>query len=466
MPTMTSVAVAVLGMAAGLNSSGGPGADPGLPAFSAVAAQFSADQIPAQTDNTNLASWQDRVSGVSLVQATGVNQPKYRTARVGGKPSVQAIGSTWLAGAIPALKAIIDTKNYTVMMVVANVVVQGNGTIFGNAAGGNSFGWQANGVSCGRFDGGTVNVSSLTLAPDATPAFRCFGGSSWAVNQYPGASGTGMERMIMQGGIVNSNTAFGPITSSVDGQFAIGAQNSTGSLSAKADILEIIVWNRGLTALEWVNAQIWADTKYSQAHPWTAGGKYYFQDGDSLTVGVGQPCLSKSYPWLAMNNIGVPYGAWSMQAVGGLAWTSIINKLPEWTGIANLTGTAGKVAAFEWYNENLALFTPAQILQHTKDYNTALSKGTNNLKLCLGSSTSYSGDSAGGNRDLFNTALDGDHAHADSYVQIHLETNIGLGGASSSYSVNSGTLWSDTVHINQAGRAFLWPLMVTGINAI
>jgi len=465
MPTMTTVSAAVLGIAAGLNGGGGPGADPTLPAFSAVAAQLSADTIPAQGDNTNLTSWQERVSGISLRQLTGANQPKYRTARVGGKPSVQAIGSTWLSAAIPGLKAVVDTKNYTVMIVVANVVAQANGTIFGNAAGGNSFAWQANGTGTGRFDSQVLG-SSLTLAPDATPAFRCFGSSSWAVNQYAGQSGVGLERAYMEGGCVNSNTGFAPASSSADGQFAVGATNSLGQLSGKADILEVVVWNRGLTAIEWVMAEIWACTKYSQALPWAAGGKYYILDGDSLTVGVGTPSINSAYPYLAMQNSVVPYGAWTMQAVGGLAWPAIIGKVGEWTGIPNLIGIPGKVAAFEWYNENLALQTPAQILQHTKDYSTALNKAGNNLKLALGSSTSYSGDSAGGNRDLFNTLLDADHAHADSYAQLHLDTHIGLGGAASSYSVFSGTLWADIVHINAAGRAFLWPLMNTALQAI
>src|SRR6201985_1760131 len=207
MPTMTTVSAAVLGIAAGLNGGGGPGADPTLPAFSAVAAQLSADTIPAQGDNTNLTSWQERVSGISLRQLTGANQPKYRTARVGGKPSVQAIGSTWLSAAIPGLKAVVDTKNYTVMIVVANVVGQANGT------------------GTGRFDSQVLG-SSLTLAPDATPAFRCFGSSSWAVNQYAGQSGVGLERAYMEGGCVNSNTGFAPASSSADGQFAVGATNS------------------------------------------------------------------------------------------------------------------------------------------------------------------------------------------------------------------------------------------------
>lgn len=451
----------------GSSGGGGPGADPTLPAFSSVAAQWSADQITPQSDNTAVTSWTERVTGIPLVQATGVNQPKYRTARVGGKPSVQTVGSTWLSGLIPSLKTIVDTRNYTVMCVVANVVTQGNGTVFGNAAGSNSFCFMATGTATGRFDGGTVGaVNCLTLAPDTNPAFRCFGSSSYNFKVYAGQTNSALERVYMEGGCVNSNVVACPATSSADGKFTIGATNSIGQLSGKQDILEVIVWNRALTALEWIQAEIWACSKYTQALPWTALGKMYVYDGDSITVGVGSPSLSNSYPYLIHQSLALSYGQWTMQAVGGLNWADCYGKTAEWTGIAAQIGLPLKVAAFEWYNEQAGGSTAAQIYSHAQTYVSTV-KATANIKVGLASSTSYSLDSGiGSNRDLYNGLLDVNNAFADGYANIHVDTNIGIIGPPSAYATNNATLWADGVHINAAGRIFLAPRMQTMITAL
>lgn len=437
-----------------------------LPQVGAIAAKFSADAIPAQTDNTALASWTDSVSGLALTQGTGASQPKYRTSRTGGKPAVQFAGSQWLFGSLPALKTVIDSKTYTVMIVYSNQAVAGAGCLFGNSAGGNSFFFLGSGTASGRFD------SSFTgcAVPYSSTNQMTLGYSCQNSQRYPQQSATIGERLYHYGMCTHTNQlAAGIATSAADGLFAIGSNSSGGGSTVKADIQEIIVWNTVLSEMDWLTAQAWVAAKYSQVTPATTATYIQVFDGDSLTQSTGTNDISQKVPWLVAQSLGLALGQWTMQAIGGMTSRGMTLKIPEWSGIAAYYGKPQKVYADEWYNEKnngySAAVAYADISSSGGTYGgyAPTVKAIPNTKLCLGTSTSYNGDPDAANRDTYNALMDANHAFCDSYVPLHNDATIGVSGA---YAAGSATYWFDGVHFKPPGYAIKAPLVAAGINAM
>lgn len=449
------------------------GSSSGLPQSASRVMHFSADTITPQSDNTSLTTWVDQISGLSATQATGANQPKYRTSRSGGKPAVQFNGSQWLAGSFPTAKTTADAKVYTVMIVYSNVIAQANGTLFGNGAGGDSFCFMATGTTSGRYNN---NTTALQFPYSSTNQMT-MGYSCQNTARYPQQTNTNNERVYAYGMCVTTyQPPTLPSTTSADGFFAIGATNSLGQLFCKADIQEIVMWNRVLTEMEWLQAESWVANKYSQTIPWTTAPYIYIGDGDSLSSGVGSAStqdVSKTWTYLTAQALGLSLGQWSIQAIGGMTTRGMTLKIPEWSGIGAYCGKNMKISAFEWYNEKNNGYTAAvayaDMMSSGGTYGgyAPTVKAIPNTKLCLGTSTSYNGDPDPTNRDTYNASMDAGHALCDAYVAIHNDTNIGITTAYTTNGAGAGlNLWFDTVHLNAAGYAILAPLMTTGMQAM
>jgi hypothetical protein len=430
-----------------------------LPQTGNIAARFAADQITPQGDNTGLASWTDTVSGLAMVQATGANQPKYRTSRTGGKPAVQFAGSQWLAASLPALKTLIDGQTYSVLIVYSNLVTQANGMLFGNGVGGDSFAFIASNTTTGRYQ----NSPTTMAVPYNSTNQMTLGYSCQATQRYPQQTNAYGERLYAYGMCVHTSQSKCPATSSADGFFAIGATNSTGALSCKADIQEIIVWNTVLSELDWLAVETWVATKYAQTIPWTTANYLPVFDGDSITSGVGATAVSTSWSYLTAVALGFSLGQWTIQAIGGMTTRGMTLKKSDWSGMGAYVGKTMKVAAFEWYNEKNAGYSAAVAFSDMQSYCTAV-RALANTKLCLGSTTGYNGDPDTTNRDVYNASLDTNFASmSDAYVAIHNNATIGTTGA---YAAGSATYWFDIVHLKDAGYAVLAPLMTTGMQAL
>ncbi len=450
---------------------GGVVAGPSLPQSGSVVAHWSADGIAPLPDNTAIGtSWTDSVGGFTFSQATSANQPKYRTNALGTKPGLQFTGSSWMNGLMPSLKTVIDSKTYTVYILVSAVQVRSNGSIFSNSAGGNSFNFQGTGALIGRFNAPTLELRAPWT--DTASAIS-MGYTSSATKPYPSQSGTALERCYFNGMCATSNAGVGPGTSAADGSFSVGALNATGTQPSQCYVYEIIVWNRVLTPAENAQAEVWARSKYSQAVPWASLPRMFHFDGDSLTVGVGTPSIASSYPYQVAQSLGLAYGQWAMHAVGGLTTQDMSGnagstaKINDFLNLVTYTGVTGRVLAFEWYNEKNTGRT-AQAYSDMVTYCSTVKAAQVGLKLCLGSSTGYTGDATDPYatvRGAYNALLDANNGSmADSYVPIHNDPTIGDGN---SYANNSATDWAgDGVHLNATGRAVLAGLMLTGAQAI
>lgn len=443
-------------------SSGGGGA-PALPQASFIAARFSADAIPVVADNTALASWTDTTSNAYVAsQATGANQPKYRTNCIGtNKPGVQFSGTTFMDGLMPGLKTVVDGRNYSVYILVSNVAVRSNASPFGNSAGGDSFTFQATGALVGRFKATTTELRG-PYTDTVTPISIGYVGCNSKL--YTGQSGAAIERSYLNGMCVVSNSGALnsiPATSSASGAFGIGCISDLHSFPFQGYIHEIIVWNKVLTQNEMVQAEIAIRTQYGMTMPWAGVTKTLHYDCDSQGVGLNTPSVATSFPYLNAQSLGLPYGTWSNQSVGGIQWTDLSSagKLADWTNIGTLTGLPLRVFSYEWYNEQLASKTSAQIFADCQAYATALKAKAGYIagsKLCLGSSTGYGNDATdpyASKRGVYNGLLDTNVIAtnmADVYCAIHLDAAI---GDANSYANNSATNWSDIIHLTAAGRA-------------
>lgn len=449
-----------------LAGSGGGGA-PSLPQSASIVSQFSADSITPQTDNTALTSWTDSITGLAVSQATGTNQPKYRANRLGTKPSVQFAGTQWLAGSIPALKTAIDAKVYTVLIASNNVAATSYGAMFGNTAGGTGYVFFCrNGTILGQFNG---DVTTFVVNDPAPTAFATLAITASGVAQYPGAqSGSSLTRLGVNGMFVSSTqpASANLATSSADGSFAIGAANSVGNFACKADIYEVIVWNRILTQNELLQAEIWMRTKYSQALPWAGATSIDVYDGDSIMDGVGTYTAMGAAPYLVAQSRSKALGQWCAHAVGGMTVQGMTAKAAEWSSIAAITGLPVRVGAFEWYNEKTLPY--GTVAGHMVTYCTTV-RATANTTLALGTSTSYGTDATdytGANgRKGYNDYLDANHASmCDAYWPIHNDVNIGNYAAFATYPSNFN---SDQVHLTPTSRStYLAPLLLAGMNTL
>lgn len=425
-----------------------------LPQATSLAARWMADSITPQGDNTTLSAWTDAINGYTATQAVGGNQPLYRAARMGGRASVQFTGSKWLAGSFPALKAVFDAREHTVLLAVSHTVSAPNGCVFGNSAGANSILYMNSGTALGRF----ANNAGLQV-PYLPTAFTTFGGTSRPTKQYTLQSGTGVERAYVNGCCVASRDSAAPVTSSASGAFAFGAMADTGLLSSKCDVYEVIVWNKVLTPLEMLQAEAYLRTKYSQALPWAGLTSLDLYMGDSLQVGVGSTGAHQSPAYLSATARGRSLGQWVMWAVGGMDWVSINQALPEVANLAAYMGVPVNIGAFEWYNEKNAGRNAATILANAQTFCTA-ARAISGAKLCLLSSTGYSGDATDpypSVRGSYNSLLDTNFASmCDQYGAIHNDATAGPAiGNATAYATNSAANWSDTVHLKPAGYAFL-----------
>ena len=438
---------------------------PVIPAVGNLVARWSASSLPTQatnpvsTDNANVVSWTDSISGYTASQATSATQPKFRTARLGGQPSVQFTGTQWMSGLMPGLKTLIDAGTYSLLIIFSNAATKSNASLFGNSVGGNSFTFQATGAVVGRYRGNNVQCQ----VPYSSTAWMAMGYTSSATAVYPGAqSGSSLERLYMHGMPVASNTSISPATSSADGAFGIGCINSVGNFPLNAEIHEILIWNKVMSSDEMLQAQQWACSFYNQPLPYAGAGYVLIFDGDSLTRGVSSgdsDSIAGSYPYQTAQALGLSYGQWSMQAVGGMTVTGMSSKIGDWSGIGTRTGKPIKIAAFEWFNEHT--LSGATVASHMVSYaSSARSIG----KLCLGSSTGCSLDPSTSRND-YDTYLDANSASmCDSYVPIHTNSTIGIPTA---YAAGSATYWNtDGTHLRAAGYNVLAPLMTAGISAM
>jgi hypothetical protein len=415
-----------------------------LPQSARVVARWSADAITPQADNTNLASWTDSIGGFAATQATTGRQPKYRTNRMGGKPSVQFGGAALLnvgrpAALVAALDAVVER---TIFVVYKTLGATSSGMLFTAADGAGA------GIMIVADQSGVGLFNSTVPSPGG--AFMSY---AHACNQ-PAPLTTQVYRQVVNGGVVSPSQNMPNGTAGLN--IGIGGIVQSDNFFCNADIYEVIVWDRGLSPGELLQAHKWACDKYGQAYPWAGLSKFTVYDGDSITMGSGSPG-SSSYPYKSAASLGLTYGQWTNIGIGGITAANLTSKAAvDLLPIGTVTGLPLRIAAFEWYNQRAAHPGP---YNNSLAYLAAVRSATRKVSWGTSTDTSVTTDA---DRAAYNAAFDADHSTCDAYVAIHSNTAI---GTETAYANNPGN-FSDTVHLSSAGNTVLASLMTTGLTAI
>lgn len=453
-------------------SSGGSGpVVPSLPQSATVVARWSAQTL-VQSDGSQVTSWVDSINGLTAV--TGAGTATYQTNQFGGLPSVRLGGAADLTIDITgsALKTALASGNFSCLI---NFRVRGatsQGLLLSDNAGGSTFKIQADGTWAGLFAGGQNSVT----APTAGTGFNTLITTS---TNTPIGTGTGVTRSALNGGIFFSTTSLQAFSG--QNRLVLGNLTSGNFSFCNADIMDIVFWSTTLTPKDNFQATnyFFDATQYNQTKPWSLITYIFIPDGDSITSGAGAYGVNGAgIPftpgYLAAQSIGLIYGQWSLVAIGGIQWSDIITKVPEWLGIGALLGVNLKVTCFEYINSNLNGQSAAQILASTVSY-YGLVHANPNTTLAIGSNTSTAEDGTTGDpkRLAVCTAMAlTPSTYGDAYIAYDQITQIGLNGVTgvNSFSVNGAgaglDLYFDTLHPNKTGNGFLYPSMVTGVNAI
>lgn len=452
----------LLGVLAGAGAGGA-----GLPAQANLIAKFEADSIAA-VDGASVPTVTDSVNGIVAQQLTGASQPTFKTNSLNGKPALVFDGTKFLPIATPGAIATAKTAgNYTVLHVVDNVLTtHGNGCVFGAGVGGNGWQFTVNGTTLGRFNGGFLKSAVPAIGTAAPASFTTFGATGQT--PYPLSSGPALERIFVRSSIVHSLAA--ALVATADG-YAIGSAGSTGTTTFNfvGRWYATYMWNRALTPVELMLAEVYLCTKYGQPLPW-ATGSYVAFGGDSQTANVGATGVITGAPYRIAQALGLTYGQWHNLGIGGITIeNNIASTAVEIANLAQVLGLSKRIVytIFEFVNSWTAGDSAATLFQRHLDFDLAVKGigGVNgNFRGVHGTSLSASATAVADPnaiRAAFNTLMDGSPGSFDQYVAMHLDSQVGVSGAAAA----NPTLYFDGVHNSDAGYAVWAPLFTAPINA-
>ena len=438
----------------------------GLPAVSNIIANWDAASI-AQTDGSSVASWTDTIGGVVAAQSTSANQPSYKLNSLGANPGVVFGGTHYLPIATPgAMDAQFINGNYTILMVIDNVLATTNGCVFGGGAGGNAFQFPANGSFIGRYNGG-YSLSAVPATGTAAPAgFTTFGCACEKPSTHNSSTpANGMQRVFVRSGIVAPIVTATPVPTAA---YAIGSLSAVGtaSFNFKGRVYRILVWNRMLTPNELVQAEIALCTAYGQPMPWAAAAGVALFPGDSITGNVGVTSVTTGSPYQIAVANSLSYGQWSNLGVGGTTLANVFANSVECNLIPTLTGKRTVWSVFEYYNSKAVAFATL-LTQMTSG--VAQLRGYGNSRVVVGTSNNYGADTVGSpdaNRTGYNNGLVSSPP-GDQLVQIHTETHTGVPGAAVANPTYFNSDAGAQIHPTDLGHSVIAPMWYTPVaNAI
>lgn len=427
-----------------------------LPAQSALVARWSADDIPAQTDNTALSAWTSGVGSFVAAQASAGLQPKYRTNQLGGKPGVQFLGGNVLdAGRPIVITSAVDSGSYTVL-VFARIDGASNTAMLLSFSTAGGLNIQADGSRIGCYNFGTYPYTSSTpigVGVVSQPSTSAWGGVST------------LAEVILNGCAVIGGSS-GPGSGS--GNLGLGGF-TTNQFTSICTMFDVLIFNRALSFAETLQAHKWWCDKYQQAYPW-AGNKFYIGHGDSITAGQNESAPEYNYLSILASDKSLPLGTFTNIGIIGATWDNMNNLTgPMVDAMPAVLGPSVQIydIAFEWYNQRSSTGNEAKA--SAISYLAARKNANPSIKIIFGTSTDSSDSTTQAGRVAYDNYWAANHATAnniDSYVAIHTDTNIGVAGANT----NATYFGSDGIHLTgtagTSGYRSLAVLFEAGLTAL
>lgn len=338
-------------------SGSGPPTPTAIPAMANLVARWSPDDnVNGYANNASMGTYTDSTTNaIALSQATGANQPVYKTGGMNGKAYVQMAAAKVISVTTNAvLNTAMSDGSYTIMLFYRNVTA----SAFSVA------------VSCGS---GPLNVfagaTSYTPAGTTTNSAGVAGGVAQASYRIPHDASAASSNM-QSVGFVCGYTANGAIgnfsqvilngmsqlcgggVSAQNGTFSIGI---SGSNSIVGELYDVLVWDRPLSPVETAQIHKWACEKYNQIPPWTSYGKMYVGLGSSQGAGTGSTNPGyDNYITKSARDTSIPIGAYavlgySSQSAGTLGGMAVDGLY----GLPALLGVPCNLSWLEYYNTRL-----------------------------------------------------------------------------------------------------------------
>ena len=436
-----------------------------LPSAANIVARWSADAILPQADNSALASWTDSVNG--LVAAEASNRPKYRTNLFNGRPGIEFTAANGHQLVLPrasaaAINTAMANQQYAVMIVARSKSNSaGSGFVFSTGGG------DAPVLSL-MFDGSEIgrqfSAGSKILYAAQTLTTLGYTGTNVPINPQTG----GMERVFVNGSCVATQIAYPP--SGGSGNYGFGSDGARGYFF-DGFLFDVVVWNKELTQLDWLQAEKWVREKYGQAYPWASVATFDVFHGDSITQGLGADRPYYSYPTYAAATLGKTLGQWTNLGIGGQTIAECDARAAlEVDGIAAITGKPTRLAFIEFFNSaNRGGLTGAQCAAATATY-LANRRGAGIGKIALGTCTGSGGsgqaNAVQAKKAAFVAGLLGlSPSLYDALVRVDQNASVGVDGA---YANTTDYFNADGVHlygkaVTPNGYNVLAGLMATGM---
>lgn len=446
-----------LGIGGRGTSGGTSSAATALPLTGNIVCRFGADQgTSTTTDNTGISTWTDQINGITANQAAGPSQPKYRTNKLNGLPSVQftaASAQNLSITSAGALKTAIDSGSYSVF-----IAFRGSGTLSSTGAmlAVNNLVYFADGAPGDGVNTGLVGLFTGGKVPYAgQTAFSTIGSSALTVAQvaaYGITTGSPQQNFYVNGGSYSS-LAIAPQTTGGLTTINIGVLSGS-TFPFSGEIFEIVVWNTFLTPPQMKQAQMWADDKYGQPYPWNSVPYVHVIHSDSHMNGSGNSggTLASTFPFYYAQQLGLQFGQWDSLGITGIRMVDMTALAPTWVDpIPQTIKKPMVLICGEYFNQNAASPTP---FNNSKAY-LAARKAVPGIYTLFATSIGTISDSGAfaTNRAAYNASFDAANAvinNIDAYCPIHLDPQIGVIG---SYASFSNQFWSgDTLHLNSPGQ--------------
>lgn len=427
-----------------------------LPQQASILARWSANDLPVQADNSALTSWTDSIGGLAVAQTTGTAQPKYRTGGAGGKPYVLFAGAQYMnaGNSTNAVAQLLQnaTAAHTSLVVYRNAQSTSFGFLFSGSVS-TGYNLYASGTAAGMYGAGALQRVPCTATGLTTLCYT---------KRLPDTS---TARLYINGGCINNG---GPVTAASGQDVWIGGTTTAGT-PVKAEIYDVIVWNRALTAAEVMQAEKWARDRYASPYPW-AGVPYRVFHGDSLTNGYASGGALTSYPARVAAANGWAFGQWTNLGHVGVNMTTMKQEaLDEIDPMLPLLGSTPLwLAAWEWYNQrNVATATTTAAI--ASYFQARRAAGAAKLVM-LSSTDAADGQDNVAARATYNAWLDANAAsYCDVYLPVHKSSanggasEIGPEGACPNASPYTPYFHTDGIHLIDAGYQVLANLVAPAL---
>jgi hypothetical protein len=442
-----------------------------LPKSAQIVDQMSADSI-TQANNSSVTSLPGTKGVLTLITdptnngGTGRN-PTYLTNRLNGKPSIKFDSTIRQSLSFGRPAALVSALNSTqaAMLFVFRAVGAPNTSqspVFSNTTG-NLDTWIVRDAS--------LSGSYTDYIPDTQTGFQTM------LIVKDTASSPSRNRIFLNGMPVAHQE--NPFSAGGSGDYLVGRGDNGGNGSnsdffTNFELLDMVVWSGAkFTAVDGVQAHMWACDKYAQAYPWAGLTYLDVIAGDSIPAGAGYKTPHVNVYTNLKATRAIEHGRGLMTvAVPGISMAAMQSQLADdLTGLNTLTGLKLRIVFGEWANQagspGSSRVTNAQnVLNSLQSFRTGGGKiGLWNSTAYGGSGTGASDETATGVTSAAGTARVSEYGPGiqaltslyDNFQNVAANASIGVIGACPYYTVQpspqTNDFFLDEKHLSKQNAA-------------